>query len=367
MSTWLTRTLLSVLLIPIVGYSLFGQQTKSFEILALTKIELSHVKVEDGFSSTPISLTPTLQIKASNWEITGSGQISYFRSNTISGYGEVTGRRLLYKSEKTSAILDMESGTGTYQGQTTGQYLTSGMYVNRGKYWGRVHTGYAKDTSKYSFIGTQIGRNQRHNTLNTTVTASLLHFRKALIYNLAFGGYYESKYFHLLAYIGTSNGSSHPSFTSTSTWGVLNTQIPLRNQLALTISAGKTSTNIERGIPTVNFISAGIQLGRRTSNSSNLSLSKEASQTILEWTSTGRVLSIQIKNAKSVEIRGSFTDWYAIPMREKTTGLWVLPVSLSPGVYPIAIRIDNTTWRPPPGVPVTKDEFGGINGLLIIP
>jgi hypothetical protein len=39
---------------------------------------------------------------------------------------------------------------------------------------------------------------------------------------------------------------------------------------------------------------------------------------------------------------------------------------IAPGVHRVNIRVDGGAWRPPPGLSVVRDEFGGEVGLLVV-
>jgi hypothetical protein len=39
---------------------------------------------------------------------------------------------------------------------------------------------------------------------------------------------------------------------------------------------------------------------------------------------------------------------------------------IAPGVHRVNVRADGGPWRPPPGLSVVRDEFGGEVGLLVV-
>jgi len=79
-----------------------------------------------------------------------------------------------------------------------------------------------------------------------------------------------------------------------------------------------------------------------------------------------RVLVVHAEGAAKVEVRGDFTDWGAVELRQ-IAGAWRLAISLSPGPHLIEVRIDGGTWIVPVGATTVKDEFGGEAGLIVVP
>jgi hypothetical protein len=69
-------------------------------------------------------------------------------------------------------------------------------------------------------------------------------------------------------------------------------------------------------------------------------------------------------HANTLEIKGNFTAWHAVPMRRGTDGRWSIDVK--EGVLQFNIRIDGRDWTVPAGVPVVQDEFSGAPVAVLV-
>ena len=78
-------------------------------------------------------------------------------------------------------------------------------------------------------------------------------------------------------------------------------------------------------------------------------------------------ISVDAPGARVVEIAGDFTDWKPVPLARGADGWWSVARALPPGVRQLAVRADGGAWMPPPGLAVTRDEFGEPVGLLVVP
>jgi hypothetical protein len=78
-----------------------------------------------------------------------------------------------------------------------------------------------------------------------------------------------------------------------------------------------------------------------------------------------------------VELMADFTDWVPVPLVRLPRGtaggrardaadLWAAELVIAPGVHRVNVRVDGGPWRPPPGLSVVRDEFGGEVGLLVV-
>ena len=79
-----------------------------------------------------------------------------------------------------------------------------------------------------------------------------------------------------------------------------------------------------------------------------------------------RRIVVRAPGADGVDIMGDFTDWQAIPLSRDTAGRWVAEVPLSPGVHRLNVRVAGGEWGVPPGIPVVRDDFNGVVGLLTV-
>jgi hypothetical protein len=79
-----------------------------------------------------------------------------------------------------------------------------------------------------------------------------------------------------------------------------------------------------------------------------------------------RRIAISAPGARSVELMGDFTDWQPVLLRNLGGGRWELDLPLGPGVHRLNVRVNGEEWGVPPGIPVVRDDFSGVVGLLTI-
>lgn len=109
-----------------------------------------------------------------------------------------------------------------------------------------------------------------------------------------------------------------------------------------------------------------------------------AEQFVVEENGDGaRVLHLRVPGAHRVELMADFTDWMPVPLvrlDHKASGkkggrkrngpqhddVWSVALVIAPGVHRVNVRVDGGPWRPPPGLSVARDEFGGEVGLLVV-
>lgn len=79
-------------------------------------------------------------------------------------------------------------------------------------------------------------------------------------------------------------------------------------------------------------------------------------------------LEIYLPTAHRAAIMGDATDWTSVEMTQTTEGWWHAALHITTPLSRIQLKTDNTEWRPIPGLPATRDEYGGTASLLdVIP
>jgi hypothetical protein len=82
----------------------------------------------------------------------------------------------------------------------------------------------------------------------------------------------------------------------------------------------------------------------------------------------GRVrLWLAAGSARTVEVKGDFSDWRPLPLAPAGEGRWMLDLPLAPGTYRVEVRTDGGEWAPPAGAPAVADDFGGMVGIFVVP
>jgi hypothetical protein len=153
-------------------------------------------------------------------------------------------------------------------------------------------------------------------------------------------------------------------------WGVVEGAIVLTPRLALT---GTYAASPKQGlvlypgrqVATVGFrvLAAPVRVPSRTPAGG-----ASAPRAFETRTRNGNevTLAVRAPEARYVEITGDFAGWQARRMLPRPDGWWELPVRLPSGRYHVNVRVDGTQWMAPPGLPVTRDEFGGTVGVLVL-
>jgi 1,4-alpha-glucan branching enzyme len=77
-------------------------------------------------------------------------------------------------------------------------------------------------------------------------------------------------------------------------------------------------------------------------------------------------LEVDVPKARSVELKGDFTDWAAVALERARSGRWELRRAMAPGIHHLIVRIDGGEWRVPPGAQSIVNEFGVPVGALLV-
>jgi hypothetical protein len=157
----------------------------------------------------------------------------------------------------------------------------------------------------------------------------------------------------------------------------------LTSGLAIVASGGSYPVDFTQGYPGGHFVSVALRVASRPARKESRSATPpldalaEAATTTLAAGATAfevrasptggpRELRIRAASARSVEVNGDFTQWQPVSLVRADDGWWTITQAIAPGTYQINLRIDGGAWLAPPGLLTTKDEFGGIVGILTI-
>lgn len=133
---------------------------------------------------------------------------------------------------------------------------------------------------------------------------------------------------------------------------------------ALTLAGGKYAADVMRGLTGGRFLSAGLRLTPHRVRP--IPLTAVAPIVFTTEQATRGAIGFEVDGAGSVEIAGDWNGWQPEPMATDSSGRWLVPAGLPPGVYRFNLRLDGQTWYVPEGVPTVDDGFGGTVGVLIV-
>ena len=158
--------------------------------------------------------------------------------------------------------------------------------------------------------------------------------------------------------------------TSSERWQRLDVTVPINPGIALIATGGRRPAVPEERLPSGVFGVFGVQLSFQADARGGEAQSADGRDTprfvALDVGDGKRSISIIGLAAKEVEIIADFTDWQAVELTPIGERVWHVTLPIAPGAHRISIRVDRQRWMPPPGLPVTADEFMGTVGILLI-
>ena len=160
------------------------------------------------------------------------------------------------------------------------------------------------------------------------------------------------------------------ALTSNEQWQRLDVTVPLNPSVALMATGGRRPAVPEERLPSGAFAVFGVQLSFQSEPRPLQPRSIDGRDTprfvTLDVGGGKRSISIIGVAAREVEIMSDFTDWEPVQLASIGERVWHITLPIAPGAHRISIRIDGQRWMPPPGLPVTADEFMGTVGILLI-
>lgn len=146
-------------------------------------------------------------------------------------------------------------------------------------------------------------------------------------------------------------------------FGSAHLRVPLTAGLALSALASWYPANRLLGTAGGRVIRGGIELGFGGRSAGTTPSPRIAGAPVLLPGATR--LRIEAAGARSVEIAGDWNHWHAEPAARAAHGVWYADVTLAPGSYRYAFKVDGK-WKVPNGVPTADDGFGGKSAIVHI-
>jgi hypothetical protein len=156
------------------------------------------------------------------------------------------------------------------------------------------------------------------------------------------------------------------------TWARGGIEFPVLREVTLQIAAGQRPNQPEYRIEAGSFASIGVQLelGKRAWEDPFRvpDIRLDAPTAELRPVDDHDAWELVIRNVpgRRVEIMGDPTDWQPRSLDSVSHTAWRTVLHLPPGTYHVNMRIDSGSWRELPGYPSTRDEFGGLVGVIVI-
>jgi len=131
---------------------------------------------------------------------------------------------------------------------------------------------------------------------------------------------------------------------------------------SLDLNAGRYDGNRLIGTPAGDYVSAGVSFRIAGSREPSLPAARGARP---QPAGTTR-LSIRALDAQRVEIAGDFNEWKPRAATRAANGVWYADLTIPPGQYRYAFRVNGTEWRVPDGATAVDDGFGGKSAWLTV-
>ena len=158
--------------------------------------------------------------------------------------------------------------------------------------------------------------------------------------------------------------------TESERWQRVDVSLPVSPSVALMATAGRKPAVPEERLPSGSYAILGVQLSfqgeQRMAPRAGVSGHDTPRFVVLDVSGGRRSISVIGLAGRQVEIIADFTDWKPVSLAAIAGGVWHVTLPIAPGAHRVSIRIDGGAWMPPPGLPVTADEFMGTVGILLI-
>ena len=128
------------------------------------------------------------------------------------------------------------------------------------------------------------------------------------------------------------------------------------------IAGGRYDANRLLGTPAGEYVSAGLAL-RLGGELREPALPRAAGAPQPRGTTR---FSIRAPDAQRVEIAGDFNEWKPLAAVRAANGVWYADLSIPPGQYRYAFRVDGKEWRVPDGATAVDDGFGGKSAWVTV-
>jgi hypothetical protein len=158
---------------------------------------------------------------------------------------------------------------------------------------------------------------------------------------------------------------------SSRTWGSVTGTAWVSSRVAIVASAGNYPVDLTQGYPGGRFVTLALRFGARDVAEAPTAEMPAATPSapvfdVRPATQGRRVLRFNAPTAKTVEVSGDFTKWQPQRLTREANGWWSVTLPVSVGTHQINLRVDGGAWIAPPGLLTSRDEFGGVVGILVV-
>jgi hypothetical protein len=358
-------------------------QAAAPRIVSSIDASVTSVAYADTLHATGASVSPAFRLDWSRATVGGFASITRLSRGGTSVQGSLAPSIFTPSAGAFTAEVAGAFGGSTHSdGSRTGQMLglarlyaiggSRGAWVGGGL--GRTWDGVVWRSVKQAEIGGWLNRSEITTLLSLTPVVVEDTIRYA---DVQAALRYPKGAFEFGATAGVRAGASGPAIGGSSrAWGNVSVVAWVSRQMAVVGSAGSYPVDLTQGYPGGRFVSIALRVAspntRVVEHETDLQSAGDSpdSPRLVVRTplrgSTRRELRIFAPGAKTVEITGDFTEWQPVRLTRGADGWWTVSRELARGTYQMNMRIDGGAWTAPGGLLTTRDEFGGVTGILTI-
>jgi hypothetical protein len=137
----------------------------------------------------------------------------------------------------------------------------------------------------------------------------------------------------------------------------------LRSDVALDVAAGRYASNRLIGTPGGDYFNAGLSFRFGGATAARSAPWVHGAPTVARGYTR---LTIEARDAKQVDVAGDFNEWKPVAAQRAENGIWYADLSIAPGQYRYAFRVNGKEWRVPRGATAVEDGFGGKSAWLTV-
>ncbi len=350
----------------------------------LSSVDLSGTSIwyGDSLHASGASVSPAVRLDWSRATLAASAELSGLGGGNVSTQGMlapsiVTSAFGSFFGELAGSLAGSSHQDGTHTGQVLGiarGYFThgaSGAWIGGGA--GSTWDGFTWRGLRQGEAGVWMDRDG----VTTLATITPVSVAGGIDYtDLQLALRYPSTGYELGASGGFRTGAHSVAIGGTSrAWGMVSLLRWVAPRLAIVASAGSYPVDLTQGFPGGRYATLALRVASAssrlpapgaTSSERDAKATTSSMLPTLEVRSSGarRVFRVYAPAAQSVELSGDFTQWQAVALTRGDAGFWTLTRTIASGTYQVNVRTNGGPWIAPAGLLTTRDEFGGIAGVL---
>lgn len=368
-----------------------GAQSRGPRVVSSVDVSATNVWYADSIRADGVSVNPAIRLDWTRATLGGSASFTRLAHGGTSAQASLAPSVFAPNAGIFTAEVAADVGGSTHDdGARTGQLLgLARVYAIGTRYGGWAGGGLGRTWDGVVWRGVrqaEVGAWMNHAGMTALASVTPVVVEDTIRYtDVQTAVRYPKGSFELGITGGLRAGTVGPAIGGPSRgWGNVSVVAWLSRRLALVGSAGSYPVDLTQGYPGGRFVSVALRIASRTTrlveeeidsrpSSRDDDVTDNAGTSAIAFDvrtpvtgSTRRELRVHAPSANTVEIMGDFTAWQPVALHRGADGWWTLARDLAVGTYQMNVRVDGGSWLAPPGLLTTRDEFGGIAGILPI-